>query len=561
MMVRININILRIAALILFICAAAALSSCDHFVESFLSEYTGARTSQRYDPPASAPEEETTLTPETTGEVIYVTVITPETAPSPETSGAEEISAAPVTTAAPETTAVPAVTDPPVPSEYADHVYLIAKDSGNCSELVGVVYLNVFLVNDTVSSWDAASVAELEAAFAEQEKSLEADAKKYGKQLDMIIGYETVSISVEVDTANTDDSWQDAALSNLGLMSLAKAQTILQSRNGGDSNPIVFAVNKAGRSYASWTTGSRSERVTLYSSSLDSLRHELCHLYGARDFYYPSDVEALANKHIANSLMCRGDEVDALTAYLIGWDGELDSNARDFLDATKHYTRALLEEEQSKQNVTGNVTDHALSYGTYTGYLERGVPNGYGKLIYSESGDIYEGTFENGKRHGTGKYTWPSGNAYEGDWVMGARTGTGTYIWVSGDRYVGDFVEGDRTGKGKYIWSDGSYYEGDFIDGVRTGQGIMHYASGSVYSGSFLDGSRHGKGTYTYAAGHLYVGDWVSGNRTGSGKMEWADGSSYEGEWLDNKRHGQGKYVNQYGTVFEGRWENDVFIS
>lgn len=560
-----NKNILRIAALMLsMLCAAAVLSSCGIFVENFLSEYTGVRTSDQYEyPTPTPPSEETTGTPEATEEAIYVTVISPETTVAPETTSDEttsspETTKKPETTKAPEITAVPEVTEPEVDDVFKDHVYLIAKNSGNCAELVGNVNVHVFLVNDTESSWDFDSMSVLKASFGEQEKLLEADAGKYGKSLDLTFTYTVVEISVLVDTSSTDSDWQEAALANLGLKNLANAQTMLGSQYGGDSNPIVFAVNKAGRAYASWTTGKKSERVTLFSSKPEALRHELCHLYGARDFYYPAEIENIANQYIAESIMCRGDKIDAVTAYLIGWDDELDANAYAFLDATKHYTSEYLEEEQSKQNVTGDVTDYQLSYGIYTGYLERGIPIGVGKLIYS-NGDIYEGNFENGKRQGKGRYTWPSGNYYDGDWLQGDRTGTGTYVWVSGDKYIGEFVDGVRSGWGKYIWFEGDVYEGEFVDGIRTGQGTMYYVSGSVYSGSWLDGERHGQGTYNYYAGHVYVGAWENGDRKGYGEMTWSDGSSYEGEWLANKRHGYGKYINQNGKVFEGKWNNDVF--
>lgn len=550
-----NKNILRIAALMLsMLCAASVLSSCGIFVESFLSEYTGAQTKERYDHPISRyPDDETAAPPETTDDNIYVTVIAPETTASPETAAS-----VPEKTVIPETTAAPETTESEVPSEFADHIYLIAKNNGNCKELVGKVNVHVFLINDTVSGWDYNAQGDLKTSLAEQEKLLEADAAGYGKSLDLTFNYTVVEISVLVDTSDTEDDWQEAALAALGLKNVASAQESLASQYGGDSNPIIFAVNKAGRAYANWSSGKKSERVTLFSSSNDSFRHELCHLYGARDFYYPDEAKALANRHIPDSIMNSGEKVDALTAFLIGWDDELDANAYAFLDATKHYTQEYLDAEQSKQNVTGNVTDHQLSYGIYTGYLERGVPNGFGKLIYSE-GDTYEGNFDHGKLHGTGKYTWTSGSSYEGDWLNGERTGKGTYIWSAGDKYIGDFVDGVRTGWGKYIWSDGDWYEGEFIEGVRTGQGTMHYSSGSVYSGEWLEGYRHGQGTYTYAAGHVYVGAWENGDRKGYGSMIWSDGSSYEGEWLDNKRHGYGKYVNKSGTVFEGQWLNDVF--
>ena len=519
------------------------------------------------------------------------------------TTRAPETTKAPVTTKAPETTNAPDT--PPEPAgEYKDHVYFIAQNSGNCTELIGTVYVNVFLVDDTVSSWSSESIAELKASFAEQEESLEADARSYGKMLDIIYVYTAVSIAVEINTDNKDKSWQNDVFSKLDLVSAASAQLLLQSKNGGDSNPIVLAVNKTGRAYAAWNTGNASERVTLYSSSLDSLRHELCHLYGARDFYYPAEAKELANKHLRDSLMNSGESVDALTAYLIGWDDELDENAKAFLEDTKHFTKEYLDEEQSKQTVTGNVTDYPLSYGIYTGYLEYGVPNGYGKLIYT-GGDVYEGDFVGGRLHGKGTYRWANGNTYEGDWVNssmsgkgtytwssgeiyegdwvdghrtgkgkfiwttgdiydgdwvdGERTGKGTFIWASGATYIGDYVNGVRTGKGKYIWTNGNVYEGDFVDNERSGYGVFTYASGDTYTGEWLGGKFHGNGTYHYTAGHVYVGKWVSGNRTGYGKMTWSDGSSYDGEWLNNKRHGYGKYINKNGTVFEGQWNNDVF--
>ena len=596
-----NKIILRIAALILcLICAAGSLTSCGFFVETFLSEYTGVRTSAWTEYPSPTyPDEETTASPETTEESLEVTAGVPETTASPvteaettsvpettkapETTKKPETTKAPETTKKPETTKAPAVTEPAPSLEYADHVYLIAKDSGNCDELVGRVNVHVFFVNDTVSSWDQSKKSELERSFAEQERSLEADAKGYGKSLDITFTYTSVNISVPVDTASTDDAWQEAALMALGLKNLASAQTMLNTIYGGDSNPIVFAINKAGRAYASWSTGVKSERVTLFSSDYTSLRHELCHLYGARDFYYPAEAKELANTYIPDSLMSGGVSVDALTAYLIGWDEELDSGARKFLEATKHYTREYLDAEQDKQSVTGNVTNYVLSYGVYTGYLERGIPNGVGKIVYT-SGDVYEGNFFNGDRHGKGKYTWTNGNVYDGDWVLsvrtgkgvliwadsgniydgdwldGQRTGKGTFTWSDGAVYIGDYVNGYRHGKGKYIWTDGSVYEGDFVENERTGKGTMTYSGGNVYTGDWLNGKCHGEGTMRYSSGSVYVGAWQSGNRTGYGRMDWYDGSSYEGEWLENKRHGYGKYINQYGQVYEGMWSNDSFL-
>jgi hypothetical protein len=47
----------------------------------------------------------------------------------------------------------------------------------------------------------------------------------------------------------------------------------------------------------------------------------------------------------------------------------------------------------------------------YQGKLVNGVPNGYGKLTWT-NGDFYEGSFRNGKRNGQGKRINVDGSEY-----------------------------------------------------------------------------------------------------------------------------------------------------
>ena len=56
-----------------------------------------------------------------------------------------------------------------------------------------------------------------------------------------------------------------------------------------------------------------------------------------------------------------------------------------------------------------------------------------GKYIYPE-GDIYEGDLnETGERHGNGKYTYKSsGDIYEGSWRENLKNGTGSF---KGEKY------------------------------------------------------------------------------------------------------------------------------
>lgn len=63
------------------------------------------------------------------------------------------------------------------------------------------------------------------------------------------------------------------------------------------------------------------------------------------------------------------------------------------------------------------------------------------------NGDIYEGFFNKGLRHGQGMYKYLNGDVYEGNW--------------SNDK---------KNGRGKYIYNkDNASYDGEWIDNTKTG--------------------------------------------------------------------------------------------
>ena len=61
----------------------------------------------------------------------------------------------------------------------------------------------------------------------------------------------------------------------------------------------------------------------------------------------------------------------------------------------------------------------------YTGEMQRGLPNGYGKL------------------------TWPNGDYYEGNFKFGKRNGYGKRINVDGSEYQGEYLDDKPNGRGK----------------------------------------------------------------------------------------------------------------
>ncbi len=118
---------------------------------------------------------------------------------------------------------------------------------------------------------------------------------------------------------------------------------------------------------------------------------------------------------------------------------------------------------------------------------------------------LYEGQRNEAKlRHGKGKNTFPNGDVYEGDYVNGKKHGNGIYRWnkeVGGALYKGNYSEGERNGVGLMVFPDGSKYHGAFVKGKRTGLGVLVYANGDYYKGEWLDDAKHGLGEYGYSNG------------------------------------------------------------
>jgi hypothetical protein len=147
----------------------------------------------------------------------------------------------------------------------------------------------------------------------------------------------------------------------------------------------------------------------------------------------------------------------------------------------------------------------------------------------------YVGEFnDKGERHGHGTFYWNSGNKYEGHWENGKRNGQGTFTWASGAKYVGNWKEDERSG-----------------------QGEMTYDSGSVYKGSWENDKCNGEGVLTWASGAKYVGNWKDDERSGQGEMTYTGGNVYKGNWEKSERSGQGTFTYKDETTFTCQWKND----
>ena len=82
-----------------------------------------------------------------------------------------------------------------------------------------------------------------------------------------------------------------------------------------------------------------------------------------------------------------------------------------------------------------------------------------------ENGDVYEGAFKDGKKHGKGILRTRSDRSYEGDWKYDKPHGFGINTFPNGKIYTGNFENGKPVGEGQWTYADGRVYNGTWIKG------------------------------------------------------------------------------------------------
>ncbi|EOD29656.1 hypothetical protein EMIHUDRAFT_48165, partial [Emiliania huxleyi CCMP1516] len=84
-----------------------------------------------------------------------------------------------------------------------------------------------------------------------------------------------------------------------------------------------------------------------------------------------------------------------------------------------------------------------------------GEYDGHGVLRYPD-GDVYEGGFVDGKRHGHGLERDKKGRIFfDGFFEDGLRHGHGKKTSSNGTTYTGEWVRGDKKGPFAITWADG----------------------------------------------------------------------------------------------------------
>ncbi|TRX69528.1 hypothetical protein EO216_15865 [Flammeovirga kamogawensis] len=150
--------------------------------------------------------------------------------------------------------------------------------------------------------------------------------------------------------------------------------------------------------------------------------------------------------------------------------------------------------------------------------------------------DSYVGQYNgDGKRHGSGTYTWEDGTVYRGKWRNDLMDGKGLLLFANGNKYEGNFSKGTPFGMGVYHWVNGDVYQGGFLDGKMNGRGVLVTNTGERHEGLWINNQVNGEGTHWYNNGAQYIGMWKNGKRNGKGIMLYMNGDTEQGQWADDK--------------------------
>lgn len=324
--------------------------------------------------------------------------------------------------------------------DRSNHLLLRARGTAPCRTLTEDVLVTVVFVTDPESTWSEQDIADVKTACENGSNNLMQAAQTYGSELNIRLNYvnSTIDSILNRETPATDDVLKGANLSDSTTIT-----EYLENTYSVKEAPLVFVLNRLGRSCAQydnlefvlWYLDSTGD----WSLDASTYQHELLHLFGAQDFYYPENIEELASEYMPDSIMNGGETIDEFTAYLVGWKNDLSEAANYFYQETLLTTAEEIGTAHAEETFTGHKTI-PFRGGTYTGELANGWPEGQGKLTW-DNGASYEGEWKGGIMHGYGTLT----NSMEG-------IDSSLNVEVS---YTGEFRYGLRHGKGTVTFSDG----------------------------------------------------------------------------------------------------------
>lgn len=227
-----------------------------------------------------------------------------------------------------------------------EHYFLYHRKVGSAKSLKGrVLFVNIF-VDEDGDVWTEDEKRKAADELNQAEIFLKSEAFKRGKYLSFQ-NY-TIQFSVpKLPRSAVGDSYrwifEEALLQALHARRNQDLNRRLRKEYQVDEVAAVMLVHNDNRSNApgySVAYINFPEFCLIFKNGLCkyTIVHEVLHLFGAADLYYPESVVHAARKHLGSSIMMDYGEmrIDPLTEFLIGWTESPSQEASAFLEETRH---------------------------------------------------------------------------------------------------------------------------------------------------------------------------------------------------------------------------------
>ena len=218
----------------------------------------------------------------------------------------------------------------------------LLRENGSAAVLTGPVGIYHIFVSEDIAGWSEGEIEQVLNDVEEALLFLDYQAQLHGYEL--VFQQEAVQVVYEAGVPSdltADPQWTERILQATGAMNGNDLAADLGDRWGVEHVLIALHVNKPGLSYAlAYLPGAdpnyMAERVILFTEYPDgrptapaTYAHEVLHLFGACDLYFPTDTDdsrrQLAERLFPDDIMLRVDydldnlTVNDFTAYRVGW--------------------------------------------------------------------------------------------------------------------------------------------------------------------------------------------------------------------------------------------------
>ncbi len=218
------------------------------------------------------------------------------------------------------------------------HFALKARDCGPCKKLLGDVMILVVFVNTPKHPWTEKKRNEVYDISWSSINHMNKNARKYKANLNLSLGFLEYTVKYEADEALI---WYWDIIHNIyHEQSIEQVNARYRHDLKVDDAPMIFMFNSwdVSHTYACSVDSTWKEEFCVIFCDTkmhdNYLTHELYHQYGAIDLYdYRNEgIARITSRYFPRNVMqCTGNDIDDLTAYLIGWTNRLSPTAKEFL--------------------------------------------------------------------------------------------------------------------------------------------------------------------------------------------------------------------------------------